>query len=179
MNLQEMLESSILLNRQIEYNKQINWTADNRLQNAYVALDVELSEVANTAEWFKVWKENRGKHDENRTNRETLIFEYVDVIYFYMLIANLKNWNRVITDSQEKIGKLKLAKKEVILNKQYLAIKQMLFNSYFNKDMDAFKHSWMLFLKLGIVDFGFSEAEITKAFNEKNKINYDRQNNHY
>jgi len=66
-------------------------------------LDVELAEMANTSEWFKVWKIHRGKSDPDKTPRETLLYEYVDAMDFYLLISNLKNWNHVIFVIQKKI----------------------------------------------------------------------------
>lgn len=107
MDLQALIASSVYLNRQIESKKQLHWSNDGRVKNAFVALDVELAEMANTSEWFKVWKIHRGKSDPNKTPRETLLYEYVDAMDFYLLISNLKNWNHVILNSQDDLDKIK------------------------------------------------------------------------
>ncbi|MEY2374877.1 dUTP diphosphatase [Lentilactobacillus buchneri] len=137
MDLQSLIASSVYLNRQIESKKQLHWSNDGRVKNAFVALDVELAEMANTSEWFKVWKTHRGKHDPNKTPRETLLYEYVDAMDFYLLISNLKNWNHVILNSQDDLDKIKQFKKEDNLDKQYLALKRMLFDAYFDHSGDV------------------------------------------
>lgn len=58
-------------------------------------------------------------------------------------------------------------------------MKRMLFDAYFNHSGDSFNHSWRLFLKFGLVDFGYTEQEIQDTFNDKNKINLKRQDNNY
>ncbi|MCI1923580.1 MAG: dUTPase [Lentilactobacillus buchneri] len=179
MDLQALVSSSVYLNRQIEQKKQIFWSNEARLKNAFVSLDVELAEMANTSEWFKVWKTHRGKSDAGKTPRETLLYEYVDALDFFLLISNLKNWNHFVLKSQDDFEKIKHLKKEDNLDKQYLAMKRMLFDAYFNHSGDSFNHSWRLFLKFGLVDFGYTEQEIQDTFNDKNEINLKRQDNNY
>ncbi|MCY9806917.1 dUTP diphosphatase [Lentilactobacillus senioris] len=179
MDLKQMLMASVNLNRSIEQQKGLSWNPERRLANAYVALDVELAEVANTSEWFKVWKTHRGKHDEGKTPEETLLVEYCDAFDFFLLLASLKKWTAVILDSQEQIADIIAKKPEQFLDKQYLILKQMLFKSYFNHDQSSFAHAWHLFLKLGLVDFQFSPEQIQTAFQQKNQLNFERQQNNY
>ncbi|MFD1126138.1 dUTP diphosphatase [Lentilactobacillus raoultii] len=179
MDLQALISSSVYLNRQIEQKKQLFWSNEARLQNAFVSLDVELAEMANTSEWFKVWKTHRGKSEPNKTPRETLLYEYVDALDFFLLISNLKNWNHFVLNSEADFDKIKHFKKEDNLDKQYLAMKRMLFDAYFNRSGESFNHAWRLFLKFGLVDFGYSEQEIKDAFNNKNQINLKRQDSNY
>ncbi|WP_283678227.1 dUTP diphosphatase [Lentilactobacillus sp. Marseille-Q4993] len=179
MDLQNMLAASVYLNRMIESKKQLHWVQQSRVANAFVALDVELAEVANTSEWFKVWKTNRGKSDSDKTPRETLLFEYVDAMDFFLLISNLKNWNHIVLNMQDEIDDIKQLRAEKNLDKQYLALKRMLFNSYFEKSESDFRHAFKLFLKFGLVDFGYAEDEIEKAFMDKNEVNKQRQDSNY
>lgn len=174
-----MLAASVELNRQIEMKRQLVWQPDHRLANAFVALDVELSEMANTSEWFKVWKTHRGKQDEGLTSRATLLNEYVDAMDFFLLIANLKNWNKIIVDSQSELTTITAKKAEEFLDKQYLILKQMIFKTYFAHSESSYKHAWHLFLKFGLVDFGFTTDEIQVAFFAKNEVNKQRQQNNY
>lgn len=161
MDLQKMLEKSVNASRQVEFNQQIRWTNDNRLQNTYVALDAALADIANGVGWFKVWQKNSG------FSHKDVLIDYVNSLNYYLLIANLKNWNQTIFDSQAKLKRISSLKREEILNKQYLAIKQTLLSSYFKKDENSFKHSWTLFLKFGLVDLGFSEEEILAEFEKE------------
>ncbi|EHL99644.1 dUTP diphosphatase [Lentilactobacillus parafarraginis F0439] len=179
LDLQALIASSVSLNRQIETKKQLFWSNDARIKNAFVSLDVELAEMANTSEWFKVWKTHRGKQDPDKTPRETLLYEYVDALDFFLLISNLRNWNHIVLTSGDDLTKISKLKKSDDLDKQYLAMKRMLFDAYFNRSGDSFGHAWRLFLKFGLVDFGYSEDEIERAFNEKNQINLKRQDSNY
>lgn len=179
MDLQKMLRASVYLNRLIDNKKQLHWAPEARVQNAFVALDVELAEVANTSEWFKVWKTHRGKHDEGKNAEETLLYEYVDAMDFFLLISNLKNWNHVILNTQPDLEKIAGYKREQNMDKQYLIIKKMLFNAYFERSEAAFSHCFRLFIKMGLVEFGFSEDQIETAFMKKNELNKQRQADNY
>nr|WP_308723595.1 dUTP diphosphatase [Lactiplantibacillus plantarum] len=60
------------------------------------SLDVELAEMANTSEWFKVWKIHRGKADPDKTHRATLLNEYVDAMDFFFLVSAIQQWTHLI-----------------------------------------------------------------------------------
>ena len=61
-------------------------TAEERFNKTLVALSVEIAEVANCAEHFKFWKDNKGKVDESRfvenhfftTNDELVFKNYIE-----------------------------------------------------------------------------------------------------
>lgn len=180
LDLAALLQESIRLDHSISEEKDIHLPREAAIQNAYVALDVELAEVANNAEWFKVWKEKRGtKAVVGKTHRQTLLEEYVDALDFYLLVASKQTWSHLIVMDEAALKALSEKKPDKNLNQHYLVMKQQLFESHFNHRQEAFRHSWRLFLKMGLVDFGFSEDEIQAAYLEKNGINYDRQNSGY
>lgn len=173
-----LLHAAIQLDEQITLDKKIVWKHEESLRNAYVSLDVELAEVANTSEWFKVWKTHSGKNDLGKTARETLLVEYVDALDFILLIGAKQQWTHLIVLDREGVELLK-SKPKTDLNKEYLALKKMFLGSYFEHRQEDFRHAWHLFLKLGLVDFGFSENEIMAAYDSKSKINHQRQNSDY
>jgi len=180
LDITKLLHSSIELDHEIAYDRQIAMKPEKSLENVYVALDVELAEIANTAEWFKVWKTHKGKADEGKTHRETLLNEYVDAMDFFLLASAKHQWTHLIVldrDGIEKIKGMPVALQN--LNKEYLAIKHMLNSAYFEHRQDDFKHAWRLFLKLGLVEFGYSEDEIMNAFEAKNIVNQKRQASDY
>ncbi|MDV7718830.1 2-deoxyuridine 5-triphosphate nucleotidohydrolase [Pediococcus ethanolidurans] len=179
LNIPKMLQSSIQLDRSIAAEKELTLNWPERIKNTLLSLDVELSEVANTSEWFKVWKEHKGKNDEGKTVRETLLVEYVDAIDFFLLFASQKQWVENVDLTSEQFKKLETSDSKLNLTDTYLAIKSMLFSSSVSNRPDNFRHAWHLYLKLGMVGFGFSPAEIEAAFYQKNKINYQRQENNY
>lgn len=51
-----------------------------------VLLDVELVEMVNMLEWFKVWKIYCGKVDFDKIYCEMLLNEYVDVMDFFFFV---------------------------------------------------------------------------------------------
>lgn len=174
----KLLHASIQLDEQITQDKQIVWTREESLRNAYVSLDVELAEVANTSEWFKVWKTHRGKKDPDKTARETLLVEYVDALDFILLISAKQQWTHLIVLDRNGIEQI-TTKPKGDLTKEYLALKKMFFGSYFDHRQDDFRHAWHLFLKMGLVEFGFTEDEIMTEYENKSKINHQRQANNY
>lgn len=178
LDITKLLQYSIRLDRQIAEEREIIMSAKKSLENVFVSLDVELAEIANTSEWFKVWKTHRGKNDAGKSARETLMTEYVDALDFFLLFSAKKQWTHLIVLDQENIDALK-AGRSTELNKEYLAIKHMLYNSYFEHRQEDFRHAWRLFLKMGLCEFGFSENELMNAYFEKYKINEDRQANDY
>ncbi|AMV61395.1 Dimeric dUTPase [Pediococcus damnosus] len=178
-DIPKMMQSSIQLDRSIADEKHLTLSQDARIKNTLLSLDVELSEVANTSEWFKVWKDHKGKHDDGKTVRETLLIEYVDAIDFFLLFASEKQWVENVDLTEEQFDKLADKSDKLDLTQTYLAIKSMLFSSYVSNRPDNYRHAWHLYLKLGMAGFGFTAEEIEKAFYEKNKINYKRQEKGY
>lgn len=178
LELTTLLQQSIRLDRDITACQQIHWRPQERLQNAMVSLDVELAEMANTSEWFKVWKIHRGKADPDKTHRATLLNEYVDAMDFFFLDSAIQQWTHLIPVTPEQLTTI-AAKPATDLNKQYLAIKHLLYDAYFNHRQESYQHAWHVFLKIGLVDFGFTQDEIQTAFTAKNHVNEQRQANNY
>lgn len=178
LDLTTLLQQSIRLDRDITARQQIHWKPADRLQNAMVALDVELAEMANTAEWFKVWKVHKGKADTGKTKRETLLNEYVDAMDFFFLLAAIQQWTHLVPLTTDDLTKL-AEQRSTDLNKQYLAIKHLLYDAYFNHRQVSYQHAWHVFLKLGLVEFGFTQDEIQTAFTAKNQVNEQRQADNY
>lgn len=179
LELAKLVQQSIALDTQITNDRDIEMTREHQIENAYVALDVELAEVANTSEWFKVWKTHRGKADAGQTPRETLLTEYTDAMDFFFLVAAKKTWTQLIMLTEEDLTTLEQSRPANDPDQQYLILKRMVFNSHFSHRQEDFRHAWRLFLKWGFVDFGFSQDEIQAAYEAKRQVNLDRQANNY
>ncbi|KRN01704.1 dUTPase [Levilactobacillus senmaizukei DSM 21775 = NBRC 103853] len=179
LELAKLVQQSIALDNQITTERDIELPRHRQIENAYVALDVELAEVANTSEWFKVWKTHRGKADDGFTARETLLTEYTDAMDFFFLVAAKKVWTQLIMLKEEDLQALATSQPAKDPDQQYLILKRMVFNSHFSHRQEDFRHAWRLFLKWGFVDFGFSQDEIQAAYEAKRQVNLDRQANNY
>jgi len=178
LDLTKMQQQSIRLDREITVKQAIHWQPAERLQNAMVSLDVELAEIANTSEWFKVWKIHKGKADAGKTHRETLLNEYVDAMDFFFLVAAIQQWTHLMPMTADDLASLS-AKPATGLSKQYLAVKHLLYDAYYTHRQVSYEHAWHVFLKIGLVDFGFKQAEIQAAFEAKNQVNEQRQADDY
>lgn len=179
LELAKLVQQSIALDEQITRDRDIEMTRPHQIENAYVALDVELAEVANTSEWFKVWKTHRGKADDGQTPKETLLTEYTDAMDFFFLVAAKKTWTHLIMLTEEDLTTLEQSRAAKDPDQQYLILKRMLFNSHFAHRQEDFRHAWRLFLKWGLVDFGFSQDEMQAAYEAKRQVNLDRQAHNY
>ncbi|MGV0168690.1 dUTP diphosphatase [Furfurilactobacillus sp. WILCCON 0119] len=169
-----LLRECIEFDQQVSSEKQIRWTREQSLQNAYVALTVELAEIANTSEWFKVWKTQRGKHNPGQTPRETLLEEYVDALDFFLLIFHKQQWTHLTVLTPEELTKLTTGP-TMDLNKTYLAINRMVLASLTEHRQGDFGHAWHLFLTMGLRGFRFSQDEIQAAYQAKREKNLARQ----
>ena len=174
-----MLQTSVALDREIRFKRNLNNSMADRIQEAYISLDVELAEIANAAEWFKVWKTHRGKQDGDLSVRQTVLNEFVDATDFFLLMANLNQWNHLVVIEDEEIEKFKADPRTPDLSLMYLNVKKMLFSAYaYNRSTD-YTHAWHMFMKFGIKGLGFTPEEIEASFFAKNKVNYERQENNY
>ena len=180
-------------------------TAEERFNKTLVALSVEIAEVANCAEHFKFWKDNKGKVDDDRfavdwdyegtpiicyydykeggdyqisheqAHRLTLIEECSDALHFILSLANQCNEN--ISTMVFLINDGMYSKEEHYRNLQYL-INYMDYREEIN-----FKNEWIRSITEGFCCYTYSLGvkfkELEQAYYDKNKINYERLENGY
>ena len=80
-----------------------------------------------------------------------------------------RQWTHLIVLSAEQWQRISGADKKdqlADLNREYLAIKNLLNGAYVSRHQEDLRHAWHLLLKLGIVDFEISPAEITSAYQQ-------------
>ncbi len=165
-------------------------TAEERFNKTLVALSVEVAEVANCAEHFKFWKDNKGKVDEkrflktgeeiyeyrcNRTNslythaeahKLTLVEECSDALHFILSLAN--QLNEQLLDVVERYDNFNQ-------EEWYLEILTDIKNMKWDEN-----NKWRALRDLNI-DFyhyysslGITTQELEQAYYEKNEENYRR-----
>lgn len=165
-------------------------TAEERFSKTLVALNVEVAEVANCAEHFKFWKDNKGKVDGkrflktgeeiyeyrcNRTNslythaeahKLTLVEECSDALHFILSLAN--QLNEQLLDVVERYDNFNQ-------EEWYLEILTDIKNMKWDEN-----NKWRALRDLNI-DFyhyysslGITTQELEQAYYEKNKVNYER-----
>ena len=178
-------------------------TTEERFNKTLVALSVEIAEVANTAEHFKFWKDNKGKVDSDRfgvkcvsadnelvfvgylnektgiqyefeqAHRLTLIEECSDVLHFILSLANQRNY--VITE----IGKRFNVQEDTdSLERNYLFLSMSIGSvEYltFDFDLEVIIDIFFIYVR----QLGITDEDLEQAYYDKNKINYERLENGY
>lgn len=154
-SMQEKLDSYINDNHHLEGKDLFN--------ERYLALLVEVGELANETRCFKFWSNKR------RSDDETILGEYVDGIHFLLSIGLAKGYHY---------------QGDAIVNKEEDETKQ--FNkiftaaAFFKEDTSYEKYNTLFteYLRLGKL-LGYTEAMIQQAYFKKNEINFERQDSGY
>lgn len=179
-----MLAAQNDFDQQVIASHGIQWTDEEYFRNTLVALDIELSEFANEAQWFKVWKKDK------QINQEKLLEEYIDALHFMLSIANQKNFEGFMSIYIDAIEELRESGFDGGLNGIYLELKHNLlrmteaddgqeFVLKYAKSEYSFKMSWYLFIAIGMIGFDFTIEQIETAYFQKMNINKKRQKNGY
>ena len=178
-------------------------TAEVRFNKTLVALSVEIAEVANCAEHFKFWKDDKGKIDYDRfdvdwdyegtpiigyydykkgaayqisyeqAHRLTLIEECSDALHFILSLANQVDFEI------NGIGThFEIAEDADSLEKNFLFLNHVIgladFN-HFHSDLEMIIDVFFIYVN----QLGISQQELEQAYYDKNKINYERLENGY
>ena len=178
-------------------------TAEERFNKTLVALSVEIAEVANCAEHFKFWKDNKGKIDYDRfdvdwdyegtqiigyydykkgathqisyeqAHRLTLIEECSDALHFILSLANQVDYKIV------GIGKhFEISKDRDSLEKNFLFLNHVIGLrefKHFHSDLEMIIDVFFIYIN----QLGIAQQELEQAYYDKNKINYERLENGY
>ena len=177
-------------------------TAEERFNKTLVALSVEIAEIANTAEHFKFWKDNKGKVDSKRftyngltdfsdshlwidensgvsnytfeqAHRLTLIEECSDALHFILSLANQVDFEI------NGIGThFEISEDTDSLEKNFLFLNYMIGPAefkHFHSDLEMIIDVFFIYIN----QLGISEQELEQAYYDKNKINYERLENGY
>ena len=181
--------------------------AEERFEKTLAALSVEIAEVANTAEHFKFWKDNKGKVDRGRFCRipqtvregETVVPEYVDLALKHGSILSFEQAHKLTlveeasdclhfvlslaNQFQMELTSIKLPDRKQFgiptLEAQYLAVQDSLTGSYFELNAGLMEHVLLPNLFEYFHALGVTDEELEQAYYEKNKVNYERLENGY
>lgn len=170
-------------------------TAEVRFNKTLVALSVEIAEVANCAEHFKYWKDNKGKVDEDRfwteneveyydkviqesidfeaAHKLTLVEECSDALHFILSLANQVDYKIVGIGKHFEISKDRdsLEKNFLFLN-HVIGLREF---KHFRSDLEMIIDVFFIYINQLVI----SEQELEQAYYDKNKINYERLENGY
>lgn len=152
-----------LFHMQKELDKFINENNQIEKQDLFsqkcLALLVELGELANETRCFKFWSK------QSRSEREVVLEEYVDGIHFILSIGLDQNMSFTSQPLKESSRTEVEQFHEVFSN--VITFKQ-------SPTYENYERLFISYLQLGKL-LGFTEADIEKAYDDKNKINFKRQ----
>lgn len=140
-----------------------NLTNHDLFDDKYLALLVELGELANETRCFKFWS------NKQRSANEIILEEYVDGIHFIMslgIVKGLNYHNKSVANSNHTETELfnhVFEKCVRFKNEPTQQNYDLLFGSY---------------LTLGLT-LGFTEQDVFDAYIKKNEVNYERQKSGY
>lgn len=161
MNLQELFHMQRELDRYIQSNRNVE---ESVFRKKVLALQVELSELANETRCFKFWS-TKGPSDKN-----TLLEEYVDCIHFILSLGIEKGF-----DSLEQWPS---PTREQDLTELFLLAHQGVGRFAQQATLEEYQSLWQTFGALAEA-LGFSYEEVLTAYVEKNETNYKRQQQGY
>lgn len=128
-----------------------------------LALQVEISELANETRCFKFWS------TKGPSSKEVILEEYVDCLHFILSLGLEKNYSDI---------DIELRYDESELTEKFVNIHVDINDLIVCPSMDNYKTLFEDFLSLG-VSLGFSVSEVEKAYHAKNVINHKRQDTGY
>ncbi|KKE79021.1 dUTP diphosphatase [Oceanobacillus caeni] len=162
MNWEELYSMQQSLDNHIESNHQLK--NQDLFQEKYLALLVELGELANETRCFKFWS------NKSRNNNDIILEEYVDGLHFILSLGLEKGYRY----TSRNLSELTRAAE----TEQFNIVFESCINFYKNVSKETYEQLFMNFLLLGEV-LGFSESDIQVAYYKKNEINFERQNKGY
>ncbi|QBK26724.1 dUTP diphosphatase [Ureibacillus thermophilus] len=200
MNLQKLFEVQAKLDKKIVEEKGLQ--GQDLLDKKILALQVELGELANCWRGFKFWSHDQEPRIEKRTYKtcpscdgeyvdscwecghsgqvvdkiiNPLLEEFVDCLHFILSIAielgytvdDLYVWD------DELVGKTE----DIFLELMYWVV--LIKSKDERKRKDAFRTVCYIFFNMAEQRLGFTWEQIEEAYLEKNRINHQRQLNHY
>lgn len=128
-----------------------------------LALLVELGELANETRCFKFWS------NKARSESGIVLEEYVDNIHFLLSLGLSKGYEfSTITKTENDLSE----------TDQFLLVFDNCMKFYRYTSEENYLVLFQAYLQLAGL-LGFSEADIQKAYHEKNEVNYQRQQNGY
>lgn len=153
--MQGKLDEYINANHQLENKSLFN--------EKFLALLVELGELANETRCFKFWS------TQESSERQIVLEEYVDNIHFLLSLGIEKGYEfSAITTNATNYNK----------TEQFNYVFRSAVRFYEQQTEENYMHMIESYLQLA-QQLGFDEQDIFNAYIEKNEVNYERQKSGY
>lgn len=153
--MQENLDNYISDNHHLD-NKDL-------FEERFLALLVELGELANETRCFKFWSRQKP------SDRAIILEEYVDNIHFLLSIGLHRGY---------RFEKIETTEKELDKTKMFNEVFTKAVTFYQVDNKGNYLALFQAYIQLARI-LGFSEDDIIQAYHEKNEVNYERQEQGY
>src|SRR5690625_569664 len=132
-------------------------------EERFLALLVELGELANETRVFKFWS------TKDKSDDAIILEEYVDNIHFLLSIGLHKGY---------EFSQIDFSITYFNETKQFNHVFEKCIQFYQKQTKENYLSMFKEYLRLAKL-LGFSETEIKKAYHKKNEVNYERQEKGY
>jgi len=156
-SMQETLDKHIIDNHQLQQK--------DLMEEKYLALLVELGELANETRCFKFWS------TKPASARKKILEEYVDGVHFILSLGIEKGY-QFAKDSAL------MTPEEVTLTEQFNNVFQAIIKFRAVSTQENYHKLFRQFLQLGHL-LDFSSDDIYQAYIDKNEVNFARQADGY
>lgn len=161
MNWEQLFSMQHQLDQYIQSNHSLK--ASELFEKKILALLVELGELANETRCFKFWSHKKA------SERSIILEEYVDGLHFILSIGLDLNYHN------EKVAVMSV---DLELTELFNLVYSSVITLHQDQTSGNYKKLFGLFLALG-EKLGYSEQEIKKAYDDKNQVNFTRQDTQY
>lgn len=156
-SMQQQLDTYILDNQQL--------SADHVFNKKYLALLVELGELANETRCFKFWS------TKEKSKKNVILEEYVDNIHFLLSLGLEKGY----AFSEIEVTPFEA---DVSETAAFNHLYTLCVAFYSDQTKANYLGLFKAYLQLGQL-LGFSEHDLKQAYYDKNEVNYERQQTGY
>lgn len=137
--------------------------------NVYLNLDVALSTLMTTV---GAYQPTIASVTPENTSDEDVIRAYADAFSLFLEVANQMQWTHLMVMEDDDLVKFSRFPQRQ-LGHQFMGIKTMLLNSYYQKRQSDFSHAWRSFLKLGLVELHLAPEDLHLAVCKTLQMNND------
>jgi dimeric dUTPase (all-alpha-NTP-PPase superfamily) len=161
LNWDKLFAMQFDLDEYIKKNHQLE--NDTFFEEKFLALLVELGELANETRCFKYWSMKKS------SDREIVLEEYVDNIHFILSLG---------IEKQYQFSNVTVKPSNLTKTKQFNKVFLKAIQFYETQTEENYIQMVESYLQLANL-LGFTENDIFAAYIEKNEVNYERQKSGY
>ncbi|WP_108669354.1 dUTP diphosphatase [Peribacillus acanthi] len=137
----------------------------NLVDKKILAMLVELGELANETRCFKFWSL------KDSSPKKKILEEFVDGVHFILSLG-------IELDLEDSVSEVHIFSHENTLTDQFLRVFEAALSFKLDKEKETYVELFKQYILLGEL-LGFSQSEVKEAYIEKNRVNFERQEQGY